>query len=566
TVNIKRRMEAKQIAVDTLTVTGITAGSMTASEMASPVGRIDTVISDRMRTAQLSVSGDIEALNGTVRSNEVTTQKIQSGLVETDSLDVNGSMHIKDSLKIGNSIWLGIKNQFTGANNSIYADNGPLYLQSLTHDLYLCGYNNNVMVGFNYCTTTPCNSSVDYPQRRLHITSYQDLSNSSNSSDKEGIRLEKQLFTNVPKFGGTLLQRSTWDFIPVTPVSSTPRLEINSVTGNKNIMTLTEAGNVGIGTNIPQKRMHIKQDDNPTCAASIRLEFDNSVPPNGCGTAHSTWDLNAQGDNVFTITNPSLAQPAMTFLGNGKVGIGTISPLAKLHIESQTGVSPFRITEGATTKFYISDTGSVGIGTAIPQAKLHVAGGNIMWGNSSILFEDQGGSIELGGKNGVAGTGIPYIDFHYNGLSQDYNARIINDANGRLSVDASTLYTTGNVGIGTTLQNNPNNYKLAVNGIIGGKDIWIESTSSAWPDYVLENDYIKLSIPALEAYLKRYKHLPGFLSAVEIKKKGVVSVGETQLLQQKMLEVYALYFIEVDKRITALEEENKILKKLLIEK
>lgn len=87
----------------------------------------------------------------------------------------------------------------------------------------------------------------------------------------------------------------------------------------------------------------------------------------------------------------------------------------------------------------------VGIGTATPQTTLDVAG-IITWGASS-LAQDQGGSIELGDSLG-AGAG-PYLDFHFGmGAAEDFNVRLINDAAGRLTVDAGTLRITGNVGIG----------------------------------------------------------------------------------------------------------------------
>jgi hypothetical protein len=98
---------------------------------------------------------------------------------------------------------------------------------------------------------------------------------------------------------------------------------------------------------------------------------------------------------------------------------------------------------------------NVGIGTRAPQSKLHVKDGGIRWGNNSYLNDDQGGSIELGGDNETAGQGTSYIDFHYKGIKEDYNTRIINSNNNELSIIAKTLYVSGNVdvsgnvGIGT---------------------------------------------------------------------------------------------------------------------
>jgi hypothetical protein len=82
----------------------------------------------------------------------------------------------------------------------------------------------------------------------------------------------------------------------------------------------------------------------------------------------------------------------------------------------------------------VQDDGNVGVGTTAPTAKIHMQGGTIRWGNNSDLMEDQGGSIELGGNDLTPGTGNPYIDFHFKGKTQDFNARIINDGDNQLSV------------------------------------------------------------------------------------------------------------------------------------
>jgi hypothetical protein len=89
-------------------------------------------------------------------------------------------------------------------------------------------------------------------------------------------------------------------------------------------------------------------------------------------------------------------------------------------------------------------------GLTVGGTQLAVSGGNVIianslrWGSASYLSTDQEGSIELGNST-VAGK-TPFIDFHYGtGSNQDYNVRLINDANGRLTVNATDFYVAGNI-------------------------------------------------------------------------------------------------------------------------
>ena len=92
--------------------------------------------------------------------------------------------------------------------------------------------------------------------------------------------------------------------------------------------------------------------------------------------------------------------------------------------------------------------GNVGVGRSSPQSKLDVNGdiktGGVQFGNGSVLVNDNNGAIELG--NSLLSGTTPYIDFHYGaGAAQDYNVRVVNDADGQLTVNAATLNVTGKI-------------------------------------------------------------------------------------------------------------------------
>ena len=154
-----------------------------------------------------------------------------------------------------------------------------------------------------------------------------------------------------------------------------------------------------------------------------------------CGTSGAQWTV--AGADIHRST--------------GKVGVGTV-PGYPLHLKSNATYDMFTLeqasngkkwslgTPNGQTYFTISEVGidsrlavtaggNVGIGLTNPTAKLHVNGDGKI-GNVELV-DNQGGSIELG-AGGSATT--PFIDFRGNGsASADFNARIINNANGQLS-------------------------------------------------------------------------------------------------------------------------------------
>jgi hypothetical protein len=114
------------------------------------------------------------------------------------------------------------------------------------------------------------------------------------------------------------------------------------------------------------------------------------------------------------------------------------------------------------------------------------------------------------------------------------------------------ITSDGNVGIGTKLATNPNNFKLAVDGKIGCRSIRVETT--AWADYVFDKAYKLKTLSELEAFVTANKHLPNVPSATEVEKDGFdMAVMDAKLLEK--IEELSLYIIEQNKRIEALEQK-----------
>lgn len=123
--------------------------------------------------------------------------------------------------------------------------------------------------------------------------------------------------------------------------------------------------------------------------------------------------------------------------------LGSESLTLSTYYPAPSGIYTKMIT---TAEAYLArDGGNVLVGASAVTgtgAKLYMPNGDMLWGNRSRLQTDQGGAIELGGDNSTAGTGAPYIDFHRTGGGvQDFNVRLINDANGQLTLNANANIT-----------------------------------------------------------------------------------------------------------------------------
>lgn len=130
----------------------------------------------------------------------------------------------------------------------------------------------------------------------------------------------------------------------------------------------------------------------------------------------------------------------------------------------------------------------------------------------------------------------------------------------------------GNVLIGKTSQTN-SSYKLDINGNARANKIVVNTTGA---DFVFDSAYQLPKVDSLNAFIKKYHHLPDIQSAQEMQKQGL-DVGENQMKLLQKIEELTLYIIDLRKqlviknqaiqqleninlRVTAIEQEIKKIK------
>jgi hypothetical protein len=188
-------------------------------------------------------------------------------------------------------------------------------------------------------------------------------------------------------------------------------------------------------------------------------------------------------------------------------------------------------TATLTNKLAITKDGKTGVGTIDPKELLHV-----------------NGNITLGGNN----TGYRFNTYNNGGtkyVSSGYGAAFT------LGTDGTLLYSnTSSSGAADGSATLNNAFAIDKNGTVYAKKVKV--TQTTWADDVFEKEYKLMSLPELEAYIKKYQHLPGVASTAEVEKHGT-DVAEIQATLLRKIEELTLYVIELQKQVEKLKQSSK---------
>jgi len=349
-------------------------------------------------------------------------------LISTDSGAAGSLIALSNAPSSGNQKnWVFHHFGPTQSNKlGIYYKENNTPVDSSTDTLYT-----NSNIGLTLDTSGKIGIGINSPDKNLHIYNSTEsiIKLHKNVSSSGSCSLEFHDSTSIVGYLGNNTGRDL-------TLSNLTASNLVFQTNSSDRMTINSSGNVGIGTTIPSSKLHVNGN-----GEVLRLQGSNnsyiSFYPQGNTTRHAYIGVESNLNvNDFTISNEA------------------------------SGDIIFRTTNTNNERMRILNSGNVGIGTLIPNEKLHV-NGNIKLTGELYFDGERDFSIYTAGSGSNAyltiktNTDAKNIYFR----SQDDSAKYtfgLNNSSGTssLGINDGNLYVSGNVGIGLS----PTTNKLDVNG------------------------------------------------------------------------------------------------------
>ena len=328
--------------------------------------------------------------------------------------------------------------------------------------------------------------------------------------------------------------------------------------------TVPSSGPVGVGTNSPDpsKQLTVNGDVimyhdlnvDSTLTVSGQSLLNGDVRAAAIGSY--TGDL---GDLTFVVMGPD------GYITRGDrddiIAILLTLPLAEIDYCGGVDVANPSWFNGVNKLFSPCPKVKVGIGTSSPDFNLDVHGetfttqllvGNSLGTDTAIInaysYNHSQRLLQLGKKVG--------------GLAEEIRFIVNNDGSVELTNVGSHPAITINNGSGHAIViNDSAGEKIAQlqdNGLFRTRSLRVDL--AVWADNVFEQSYNLMSLKDIKRFIADHGHLPDVPGAKEIEKNGL-DIGDMQRIQMQKIEELTLHLIEMDERMTSMQNQLEILEK-----
>ncbi|APE42806.1 hypothetical protein BOO69_04750 [Sulfitobacter alexandrii] len=370
----------------------------------------------------------------------------------------------------------------------------PAHAQLIDIDLDL-----GALLGAGLCIGGGCNDDFESPNDELTLSGTDVSILFDDTSVAPAARNDWRIVINEPGSTGQ-------DFFAINDVTGGQQpFRIMGGTPS-NAFMLAASGNVGFGTQFPQRDLHVTATDSP----SIRLEQTSGGP------GAQVWDVVANEEN-FVIVDTTSAQV------------------------------PYKIEAAApTNSLVITETGNVGFGVGEPAEKLHILT-TAPDTDSFALFDAQGSGSDSAFR--IRQNGIIPTTWEFR--NQQSSGRLnVGIAGGNTPFKIDNLANNNLLRLGSDTETDV----VRVTGRLVVNDVTV-----AVPDYVFKDDYVLRPLAEVKAFIEENSHLPEVPSEKDIAAGGVDMTGMQMALLKKVEEL-TLYTLQQEEAISAQMARNDALR------